>query len=82
MHLGAFPMLNVPFSSFRLSSGCRLELVLAITPTRINVAEVRARRCCNREPVAMYCFSIGGVLSATASERVDGNLGTRPILFG
>jgi hypothetical protein len=77
-------MSNVPgnFSAFRLSKGCKLELIFAMTPTSINVADERERACRSWEWFSRMGVSIAGALSATASERVDGSLFDRPMIFG
>ena len=80
--LGALLMLNVPLSSFRLSSGCRLELTLAITPTSNSVAEERASACSNGKPLVPVTDSSAGVLSAAASDRVEGSFDACPTPLG
>ncbi len=74
MRLGALLILNMPFSSFRLSKGCKLDLTLAMTPTSNSVADERASACSNVTPLVAVMDSSSGVLSATASDRVEGNL--------
>jgi len=70
---GALLILNVPFSSFRLSSGCRLELTLAITPTSSSVPDERASACSNGKPLVAVAYSSSGDFSDTASDRLDGS---------
>lgn len=84
MRLGALLISKVPgdASAFRLSKGCRLELTLAITPTRINVAEESERACSSWEWLATAGVSVAGALPATASERVDGSFCACPITLG
>jgi hypothetical protein len=77
-------MLKVPgaASAFRLSSGCRLELTFAMTPTKTKVAEESVRACRSWEWLATTGISVAEALSATASERVEGNLGDGPTALG
>jgi hypothetical protein len=84
MRLGALRMSKVPgdLSAFRLSSGCRLELICAMTPTSINVAEERERAWRSCEWPSSVRVSTAGALSATASEGVVGSLCERPMTLG
>lgn len=79
MRWGALPMSNVPgaLSAFRLSRGCKLELILAKTPTSVNVAEDSASACRSWEWLATSGVSFPA-LSATASESVVGSKCVRP----
>lgn len=80
MRCGTLLKLNVPgdFSAFRLSRGCKLELIFATTPTSVNVADESASACRSWEWLATFGVSIKGALSATASDRVVGSLLVRP----
>jgi hypothetical protein len=80
--LGALLILKESLASFRLSSGCRLELTFAVKPTRSNVAEDSARACSNAPLCVAVADSSPGALSATASERVEGSLNVRPTPLG
>lgn len=80
--MGASLMMKVPLTSFRLSSGCRLELIFAMTPTSSSVAEERIRACSTGAWPAGYKGSTVGALSATASERVEGSFDMRPTAMG
>jgi hypothetical protein len=76
IRFGALLISNVPgdFSNFRLSSGCKLEVIFAITPTSVKVADESTSACRSCEWLAMGSVSFCGALSATASERVDGSV--------
>jgi len=80
--MGALLKTNVPFAAFRLSSGCKLALIFAITPTSSSVAEERISACSSGARPSGYKGSTTGALSATASERVEGSFDLRPTAIG
>lgn len=84
MRFGAVLKFKVPgvASDFRLSRGCRLELIFAITPTNINVAEESVSACSSCEWLVTARLSTAGALSATASESVEGTFCVRPMTVG
>lgn len=84
MRLGAVFISNVPgvVSAFRLSNGCKLELTFAMTPTNMRVPEESVSAWRSWEWLATGGVSMAGTLSATASERVEGNLCVRPMTPG
>ena len=82
IRFGAWSMSKMPFSDFLLSSGWRLELILATTPTNVIVAEESTRACSSGESPVTCCVSTAGTLSAMASESVEGSLGLSPTTAG